>query len=344
MALEPDDVQMSFGEHLEELRRRIILAMAGIAVGCAVAFYFWGDLVLWLLDPLHRTQRDAGLPAVTIGLGVGTGFAVAIKVSLVAGAIFASPWIIYQAWKFVSAGLYSSERRVVAMLGPFSAVMAALGVAFAYYILLPVCLAFLINFTLAYPDPGGAGPGAIDVLTRAVSSYSGRRQPPPAAPVDPSAATEVPATQPAVVHALPVLSVPPASPVEGQMWIDGRSGEVRVHFGGQVRSVMLITGSLVNQIEINEYIGFVAFMMLGVVAAFQLPLVMLLTGWTGVIDPAMLASYRKYAVFVCFVLGAVLTPADPISMFVLALPLWALFELGLFLMRLVRRQRTAEGE
>ena len=67
---------------------------------------------------------------------------------------------------------------------------------------------------------------------------------------------------------------------------------------------------------------------------------MLVLGWTGLVDPAWFSRYRRHCIFLCFVLGAFLTPADLPSMFMLALPLWGLFEFGIVLMRVVRRKRA----
>ena len=71
---------------------------------------------------------------------------------------------------------------------------------------------------------------------------------------------------------------------------------------------------------------------------------MMILGWTRLVEPSLLSKYRRYCIFVCFVIGALLTPADPISMFALALPLWGLFELGLIVMRLAYRKPTASPE
>ena len=97
-------------------------------------------------------------------------------------------------------------------------------------------------------------------------------------------------------------------------------------------------------IEIGQYISFVTMLMVAIVVSFQLPVVMMIVGWTGLVDPAWLSKYRRYCIFVCFVLGALLTPADPISMFALALPLWGLFELGLLVMRAGYRKRTEPAD
>jgi sec-independent protein translocase protein TatC len=77
------------------------------------------------------------------------------------------------------------------------------------------------------------------------------------------------------------------------------------------------------------------------VLSFQLPLVMLVLGWTGVVPPSFVARYRRHCIFICFALGAVLTPStDVVSMMVMSLPLWGLFEFGLVLMRLNYRPRS----
>jgi sec-independent protein translocase protein TatC len=75
---------------------------------------------------------------------------------------------------------------------------------------------------------------------------------------------------------------------------------------------------------------------LGIVVGFQLPVVMLILGRTGLIDARQIAAVRTYGVFGCFAAAAILTPTDVISMVIMALPLWALFEIGLLLMRLAQ--------
>jgi sec-independent protein translocase protein TatC len=60
---------------------------------------------------------------------------------------------------------------------------------------------------------------------------------------------------------------------------------------------------------------------------------MLVIGWSGFIDPALVTRYRRHCLFGCFVIGAALTPVDVISMLVLAIPLYDLFEFGLVVMR-----------
>jgi sec-independent protein translocase protein TatC len=327
-----NETSMSFGDHLDELRRRLIHGLLGVGVAVAVALFFGWPIITWLLVPLNRAQREAGLPAMAVGHSVTTGFMVYLKVSLVAGLIIGSPWLIYQVWRFVSAGLYANERRVVVLIAPFSGGLSALAVAFTYYIMLPVCLTFLIGFSARYPMAGGTEPALMDRFAQTVGSWVSPGEREPAAPLgDPLAETAV---FPSAVVLVPVLEVDPSSPAEGQIWIDAHRREVKVHYVGVTRVFNLATGAAITPlIDIERYIGFVAMLMLGVVLAFQLPLVMLIAGWTGVVDPVLVTQYRRHCFFGCFVLGAVFTPADPISMLVLAAALILLFELGLYLMR-----------
>lgn len=330
---------MSFGEHLEELRYRLILALIGPVVTSLVTLAVGRHIVAWLVVPLARTLRGAGLAPQTYFLSPAGAFSAYLKVSLVAGLILAAPWVVYQLWKFIESGLYQNERKVAVTVLPFSAAMAAVGVVFLYYVMLPVCLVFLITFSSNFPPPTIPPSGEGDPmawLTNLTARFSGG----PAEP-EVTGAPDAPPPVPALVQ-LPVLDADPPDPVEGQAWIYRPRLELRVFFGGQINSYSPLAGrSLVQPlIELGQYIHFVVLLGLGIIVAFQLPVVLLILGWSGVVSPAMLSRYRKYCVFVCFVLGAVFTPADPVSMFVLALPLWGLFEVGLLLMRLTYRPPT----
>ncbi|MCC7409719.1 MAG: twin-arginine translocase subunit TatC [Phycisphaeraceae bacterium] len=258
----PSHGVMSIGDHLQELRRRLILGLLGVAATSIFTLWYGTEIFGWLCQPLLKILAEKGLPPQINFFSVGGAFGVYMKISLVGGLVLGSPWLIYQLWQFVSAGLYEGERRIVLILAPFSAAMMLLGLVFMYWAMLPVCIRFFVYFVDEYP--------ALSTLLPSTTQQ----------------------------------------------------------------------GSMVNLvIEGNQYIGFVAWVTLGVVVGFQLPVLMLMAGWARLVDAALLARYRKYCVFACFCLGAVLTPADLVSMFVLSLPLWALFEVGLILMRMVSKNR-----
>jgi sec-independent protein translocase protein TatC len=63
-------------------------------------------------------------------------------------------------------------------------------------------------------------------------------------------------------------------------------------------------------------------------------------GWVGILDPKAMTKYRKHAIGACTVVGAILTPADPVSMMLLAIPLYGLYELGLFILRVLPAEKV----
>ncbi len=317
---------MAFGDHLEELRRRMIWALVGVGVMTGIGLIFGRPIVAWLCIPLAQSLKAADLPPQTIATAPTTGFAIYMKVALVGGLVLSAPWVLYQGWKFIELGLYQSERRLMFILAPFSAAMTLLGVLFMYYIMLPVSLMFLIFFSTGYPAVGGEEPGFLFRL------LAPNQQTQPADP------TDVPPTNDPPLN-VPILRTDPPEPADGDIWVKEPEGELRLRVNDRTRSIPLTTATLMTPlIEIRQYINFVAMMTLGITIGFQLPLVMLILGWSRLVDPAWLARYRGYCVFACFALGMLLTPADVLSMVMLAVPLWGLFEFGLILMRYTYRR------
>lgn len=326
---DPDDFRMTFFEHLEELRKRLIHALIGIALGVIILVPLGKDLVGFLCVPLFRSLRDAGLEPRVIVLGAPAAFTIYMKVVIIGGIIVASPWVVYQVWKFIATGLYEHERKVVYIIMPLSAIMTTLGLLFMYFIMLPISLTFLINFAVDYGEPGGTGESPINWLTDIVKDFSGGKEKSDGNVI----ATTTPEQNTLV---LPMYEADPAEPENGQVWFNATERQMKFFIDGDLLIGKFTVPSMLDpQLELGQFIGFVTFMTLGIVVGFQMPVILLIGGWTQVLDPRWLAKYRKYCVFICFVLGAMLTPADPISMVVLALPLWMLFEFGLLLGRLV---------
>lgn len=337
--IENDPVEqhrMGLGEHLEELRRRIVFALIGPLAIAPVMLYFGRDIAAWLMMPYTEVLHTANLAPRLVAQSPMEGFTVYFKLSLIAALIAAAPWVIYQLWQFIATGLYPRERRVVYLLVPFSGIMSAAGVLFTYYIMLPVVLTFLVFFTIAYPAPevdvGREATGPMSRVLSMAADAAGARD--PEATVDADSPEQVPPQR------LPLYREDPTDPTNGQAWINVTTGELRVMYGDRLHAYAPRGGqSVVEPLpRYNEYVGFVALLMLGIVIAFQLPVIMLTLGWIGTVSPQWVAKYRIYAVLICFVLGAVLTPQDPISMLILAIPLWLLFELGLLLMRWAYRE------
>jgi sec-independent protein translocase protein TatC len=83
--------------------------------------------------------------------------------------------------------------------------------------------------------------------------------------------------------------------------------------------------------DIMRYLDFVLAMMFAFGFAFEIPVATVLLVWAGITTPASLVEKRPYLVVGCFVIGAVLTPPDVVSQFMLAIPLWVLYEIGVFI-------------
>lgn len=138
---------MSLGEHLEELRMRLILALGGVVGVGLVCFIFGGRLVIFIIEPVRLAVEKVGGEGTKLVILTPTeAFMTALKTSLLAGLVISSPWVFYQMWLFVGAGLYRHERRVVHIFVPFSALLFIAGTAFSYMIVIRYGLHFLLSF------------------------------------------------------------------------------------------------------------------------------------------------------------------------------------------------------
>ena len=144
---EESQVRMGFGEHLEDFRRRLIYATAGSMIGVGVCLYFIADIIAFILRPYLVALKLAHYPATLLATGTAEVFMNYLSIGVKAGLVISSPWIIYQIWLFVAAGLYARERRIVyRYIGP-SIFLFATGAAFFFFFILPVCLHFFLIYT-----------------------------------------------------------------------------------------------------------------------------------------------------------------------------------------------------
>jgi len=135
---EAEQGSMPFLVHLEELRRRLIKAFLAVIVGSAVAFYFADQILEFIKIPLE------GVPL--HNMQVTGAFYAYLKISLFTGVVVALPFIFYQAWRFISPGLYSHEKVMMTPLVLISTILFLIGAGFCYLIVLPIALTFLIGF------------------------------------------------------------------------------------------------------------------------------------------------------------------------------------------------------
>ena len=311
------DSTMSLGDHLEELRFRLIRALLGLGVGLIIGLVLGRPIISFMQGPysdatakflfsvelefqsdldsgdisegLRQEFKDNGVllsPDVTISkelviwkgrrwlitdnedrywvkkekdkvkkeedklniykliplqiIAVAAGFVSYVKIGLVTGLLLSSPWVFYQLWMFVAAGLYPHEKRYVYLAAPFSAVLFVAGALFFIVVVAPITLGFLVKFN--------------------------------------------------------------------ERMLDVRS-----------------------QFTFQHYISFVSHLMLVFGVAFQTPIAIFFLNRTGLVSLEALRRSRKFVLLAIFVVAALATPPDVISQITLAIPLYLLFELGILL-------------
>ena len=129
---------MSLMEHLEELRKRILNSVYYLLGGCVIAYFFYNKLIAFLQRPLleHGLMMTQTHPTDAINL--------IIKTSLVCGAIFASPFILYQVWLFISPGMYANEKKYVFPFMGTTVFLFLAGAYFGYRWVLPGAIKVLV--------------------------------------------------------------------------------------------------------------------------------------------------------------------------------------------------------
>jgi sec-independent protein translocase protein TatC len=139
-----DTATMGFLEHLEELRARLIRALAAIAVGMAASFFFVDRIADVVLGPVRRALPP-GSELVTVGLSESLAFLV--DLALIGGVIVSAPYVTYQVWRFIAPGLHRRERRLMVPLVAMTVAGTLAGAAFSHYVLFPASVAFLLQLT-----------------------------------------------------------------------------------------------------------------------------------------------------------------------------------------------------
>ena len=235
--------EMGFLDHLEELRSTLIFSIVAWVVLSIVIWFFSGRILDFLL---------AGIPVDNLYFNAPTeAVVVRIKLSFILGVLIAFPYILFRFWAFVAPGLFSRERRTIFPLVFFSTILFYVGVIFAYWVLIPIVLDFLVRF-------------GTEMLQ-------------------------------------PLLSV-------------------------------------------GKYFSFVARLCFAFGLVFQLPIVIIFLTSIGAISPKALIRQWRWAILVIFVVAAVLTPPDPASQLLMALPLVALFLVSVLLSMIIEKRRKNEDE
>ncbi|WP_350560739.1 twin-arginine translocase subunit TatC [Psychrobacter sp. CAL346-MNA-CIBAN-0220] len=232
-------------EHLIELRTHLIKICVAVLIIFLALAGFSRELYNFLSDPLV-----AQLPvnSTMIATDITSNFMAPIRLAVFVAAFLAMPYILYQIWSFVAAGLYKKEKKIAIPVLLSSIFLFYAGIAFAYFVVLKGVLKFFIMF--------------------------------------------------APQNVIPMT-------------------------------------------DIDSYLNFALklFMVFGL--TFEIPVVTLLLIMIGIVSTQSLEDKRRYIIVGCFVVAAVVTPPDGVSMLLLAIPMWLLFELGLFLAKIVIKEERS---
>jgi len=298
---DPDHFRMTIGDHLEELRIRLVLGLLGFVVAAGVCMCLKEPVMRFFLRPLMNALASNKLPPQVSFTEVSESFTVYIEVSLIVGTAIASPWLLYQIWQFVASGLYPRERKYITKYLPLSITLLITGMVFLYTVVLPLMMEFFLSFN--YGPAFAVGPAATDV-----------------------AAT----TQPAVV--VPFLHGDPPNPLNGQIWLDLTQERLKISYNGDIRSIPFGLEGVANPlITLSQYISMVVRMLLSFGVAFQLPLVVLALVRIGILEVQTLKRARRVVYFVITVIAAFIVPDVVTGMVALMVPLVLLFEMGLWM-------------
>ncbi len=147
---ESPGAKMSFLEHLDELRHRIVVSLVAVLVGCLVSFAFIGRIFEFVMKPLAGMLPQGSK---LVWTEPTEAFVLYLKVALLAGIIAAAPVILWQVWLFVAPGLYAREKKLAIPFIVLGTVGFVVGAGFSHYLLFPVTWRFLASFANEYMQP-----------------------------------------------------------------------------------------------------------------------------------------------------------------------------------------------
>jgi len=264
-----EEKEMSFLDHLEELRWHIVRSVAAIMIFMILAFFF----APWIFDNIVFAPAKASFPTFKMMCRLAdylekpalcvtdipfkiqsryvTGqFSMQFAAAFVIGLIIAFPYVFWEIWRFVRPGLYNTEKK--SSRGAVFAVtfLFLLGISFGYYVLCPMSMWFFATYSIS------------DVI--------------------------------------------------------------------------------VNEFDITSYVQTIIALVFGSGVLFQLPVVIFFLTRIGLVTPKFLRTYRKHAIIIILVLAAIITPPDPLSQTIIAVPLYLLYEISILIsgMELRRKQRV----
>ncbi len=263
--------EMSFIDHLEELRWHLIRAVIAILVFSVAAFisvdFVFNTIIFgparidfWTFRKLCEIAEMVNVPAMcidTLDFKIQsrqmTGqFTMHITSSFVIGLIVAFPYVFWEFWRFISPGLHMTERAISRGAVFSVTVLFTAGVLFGYFIMSPLAVSFLAGYQVS------------DLVN--------------------------------------------------------------------------------NEFDITSYISTLSSLVLGSGLLFQLPIVVYFLSKLGIVTPELMRHYRKHAIVVILILGAVFTPPDPLSQILIAFPLFGLYQFSIYISAGVHRRAAKKAK
>jgi len=136
--------------HLEELRTRLIRSLVAVGAAMGGSYYFREELMAIITRPLVFVMPKGSHLIFT---GLPEAFLNYLKISLFSALVISAPFILYQLWKFISPGLYASEKKYVVPFVLSSTILFSGGVLFAYFLVLPPAFGFFMEFSTDFLRP-----------------------------------------------------------------------------------------------------------------------------------------------------------------------------------------------
>lgn len=236
---------MSLIEHIGELRFRVTRSAYGILVGMISCWGFSDRLFNFVRQPIQEYLVGGGL----VFTAPMDKFMAHIKIAFVVGLLLSAPFWLYQLWSFISPALYKKEKKVAAGFIFFGTMQFVMGLAFSYFIVLPMAFKFLMTF------------------------------------------------------------------------------------GGDIDKPM---------ITIDHYLGFVTQTAVVFGLCFQMPVIISFLGLVGVVSQRFLKEKRRFAVVAIAAISAVAAPPDAMSMVLLLVPMWLLYEVSIVVVGLLEKQKATQ--
>lgn len=266
------EAEMSFFDHIDVLRKHLLRALGVTFVLTCFAFYFtdfiFNTVIMGPKNPSFWTYRmmcklyerfpSIGeefciktLDAKIINTEMAGQFTLQLNSCMLAGIVLGIPYLLFEVWLFIKPALHENERKSASGFVAFASFLFFLGILFGYYIVCPLSINFLVNFT--------------------------------------------------------------------------------------------VSKEIENTFTISSYLSSVMTLTLGSGIIFQLPVVIYILSKLGVMTPAFMRSSRRYATVLILIVAAVVTPtADPFTMLTVALPLFLLYELSIFISASIERKKNKE--